>query len=104
LELINGLGVDIYTIINTIHDILGLPPFVPKYNTRRGVGIKGLLDDLIAVIPLDDLKALFEQKKQTSPDFQVVIAAIQSPEFKVSIHCVYFSYVSFCLWYVHTSI
>jgi hypothetical protein len=81
-------GVDAYGIINTVHDILGLPPYGSKYHTRRGVGINGLLQDVIANLPLDELKALFDEKKGTSPDFQDLLIAIQSDEFAVSIHCV----------------
>lgn len=98
MKFIGDLGIDIYTIINTIHDIIGLPPYQPKHSTRRGVGINGLLDDLIAVLPVEELKALYEEKLKTSPDFQALIAAIQSAEFAVSVHCVYLSYVSCCLW------
>jgi hypothetical protein len=71
-----------------------LPPFEQRHSARRGVGVSGLLEDVLAVLPLDDLKALFDEKVQTSEDFQALIAGIQSPEFAVSIHCVYLSYVS----------
>jgi hypothetical protein len=98
----NDLGVDIYELNNQIHDILGLPPFQPKQSTRRDVGLNGLIDDVINVLPVDESKALFDKKLQSSPEFQALIAGIQSPEFVVSIHCVYLSYVSCCLWYVHT--
>jgi len=104
VKFISDLGVDVYTIINTIHDILGLPPFQPRHSTRRGVGLSGLFQDIAAVLPLDELKALFNYKLETSKDFQALVAGIQSEEFSVSIHCVYLSYVSCCLWYVHTSV
>jgi len=71
-----------------------LPPIEPRHSARRGVGVSGLLEDVLAVLPLDNLKALFDEKVQTSKDFQALIAGIQSPEFAVSIHCVYLSYVS----------
>ncbi|XP_033606697.1 uncharacterized protein LOC111862841 isoform X2 [Cryptotermes secundus] len=76
------LGIDVNSIINLIHEIIGLPPYAARKNTRRGVGLNGLIDDLIAILPIDDLKALFEKKQQTSPDFKALIDAIQSPEFK----------------------
>jgi hypothetical protein len=98
----NDLGVDVYELDNQIHDILGLPPFQPKQSTRRGFGLNGLIDDVINVLPVHEFKALFDEKMQTSPVFQALVAAIQSPEFVVSIRCVYLSYVSYCLWCVHT--
>jgi hypothetical protein len=98
----NDLGVDVYELDNQIHDILGLPTFQPQQSIRRGVGLNGLIDDVIKVLPVDEFKALFDKKLQTSPEFQALVAAIQSHEFVVSIHRVYLSYVSCCLWYVHT--
>ncbi|GFG28203.1 hypothetical protein Cfor_06522, partial [Coptotermes formosanus] len=81
VRFINELGVDVYAIINKIHEILGLPPFEPKKDIRRGVGINGLIDDVIAVLPLEDLRALFDRKLETSEDFRALVKAIQSPEF-----------------------
>jgi hypothetical protein len=104
VKFFTDLGVDVNTIINTIHEFLGLPPYQPKHSTRRGVGFSGLIEDIIAILPVDELKALFDEKIQTSPEFQALIAGIQSPEFAVSIRCVYLSYVSCCLGYVHTSV
>jgi hypothetical protein len=68
-----------------IHEVIGLPPYAVRKNTRRGVGINGLIDDVIAVLPIDELKALFEEKLKTSEDFKVFIEAIRSPEFQVNI-------------------
>jgi hypothetical protein len=104
LKFINEYGVDVYEIIKEIHDILGLPPIQPTKTVRWGVGINGLIDDVIAVLPLDDLKALFEKKMETREYFKTLLTAIHSPEFLVSIHCVYLTYVSCCLCYVHTSV
>ncbi|KDR08524.1 uncharacterized protein LOC110839463 [Zootermopsis nevadensis] len=81
LKFINDLGIDVYEILNQVHEILGLPPFKPDKHSRRGVGINGLINDVIAVLPTDKLKELFEEKKETSEDFKALIAAIQSPEF-----------------------
>jgi hypothetical protein len=43
---------------------------------------------VISVLPIDELKALFEEKQKTSEDFKALINAIQSPEFKVNIQYV----------------
>jgi hypothetical protein len=97
-------GVDVYAALNTIHEILDLPPYVPKHSTRRGVGINGLIDDILAILPVDALKTLYDYKVQNSPDFKELDDAIHGPEFAVSIHCFYLSQVSCCLWYVHTCV
>jgi hypothetical protein len=41
---------------------------------------------LIAILPLDELRALFEEKLKSSEDFKALIDAIRSPEFKVNVH------------------
>ena len=56
---------------------------------------------MIAAFPLDEVKALFYKKVQSSQLYKALVPAIQTPECKVSIHCVYLSYVSCCFWCVH---
>jgi hypothetical protein len=92
LPFINDRGVDVYAIINKIHDTLGYPPFEPTNTTRTGVGFPGLIHDVIAAFPLADLKAYIEKKLETREYFKILVAAyktllttIRSPEFKVSI-------------------
>jgi hypothetical protein len=89
VKFINDQGVDVYAIINEIHDILGYPPYEPTNTTRVGVGIYGLIDDVIAVLPVDDLKAYFDEKMETREYFKTVVTALKYPVrvFVVSIHC-----------------
>jgi hypothetical protein len=104
LKFISDHGVDIYAIINEIYYILGLPPLQPTNITRMGIGMYGLIDDVIAVLPLDDLKALFYMKMESREYFKTIFTTIHSPVFAVSIHCVYLNFVGCCLCYVHTSV
>ena len=97
-----------YEIINEIRDILDLPPFQPTNTTR---GIQGLIDDMVAVLPLDELKALYDKKMETRKYLKTLKtlvtalqSALQSPLFVVSIHCVYLNFVSCCLCYTHTEL
>jgi len=69
-----------------------------------GVGIYGLIDDVIALLPLDDLKELFDKKMETREYFKAVVTVMHSPVFMVSIQCIYLPNVSCCLCYVHTSV
>jgi len=62
------------------------------------------MDDVVAVLPVNELKTLFDKKMETSKDFKSLVTAIHSPEFAVIIPCFYFSYVSCCLCYVHSSV
>jgi hypothetical protein len=104
LKFINEYGVDVYAVIKEIHDILESHPFEPTNTIRMGVGIYGLIDDVIAVLPLDELKALFEKKMETREYFRTLVTPFKSPVFMVSNHFVYLIYVSCCLCYVHTSV
>jgi hypothetical protein len=54
--------------------------------TRKGVGFLGLIEDVIAVLPLDELKALYEKETEIRECFQTLYTAIQSPVFRVSVH------------------
>ena len=91
-------------MVNEIHDILGYPTFQPTNNTRTGVGINGFIDDMIVVMHLDDMKTLFNKKMENNEHYMALVTLIQTPEFMVSIHCVYLSYISCCFWYVHISV
>jgi hypothetical protein len=111
LKYIDEYGVDVYAIVHEIYDIiseiyiiLGLPPLEPTYTTRTGVGIPGLIEDVITVLPLDELKVLIEKKVETKEYVKILYTVIHSPEFMVSIHGVYLTYVSCCLCYGHTCV
>jgi hypothetical protein len=104
VEFINEHGVDVYAIFNEIHDILGYPPYEPTNTTHMGVGIYGLIADVINVLPLDDFKALIHKKMDTRKYIKTLVTVLKSPEFVVSIHCFYLNFVSCCLCYVQTSV
>jgi len=87
-----------------IHDKLGLPPFLPTNTTRTGVGIYGLIEDVTAVLPLDELKVLLEKKLETREYIKALVTVMHSPVIVVSIQCVYLPFVSCQLSYVHTSV
>ena len=50
------------------------------------VSIYGLTDDVFAVLPLDDLKAVYHMKIETREYIKIVVTTIRSPVFVVSIH------------------
>jgi len=104
LKYINDDGVDVYAIITEIHDKLGLPPFIPTNTTRMGVGIYGLMDDMKAKLPINELKVLLERKMETREYVKALVTAIRSPVIVVSIQCVYLPFVSCQLSYVHISV
>ena len=83
MKFITDEGVDVYAIITEVYDILDLPPFQPTNTTRMGVGIYGFIDDVTAVLPLDDLKALFDKKMETREYFKILVTTLRSPVFVV---------------------
>jgi hypothetical protein len=86
LKYIDDNGVDVYGIVNAIHDTLGYPPFQPNNSTRTGTGFQGLKKDMIAALPFDDIKALVHNKLEKIEIYKALVAVIRTPEFKVSIH------------------
>ena len=77
-------GLDATEFLNTIHAIIGLDPFGGARSAAKGTGVNGLIDDIIAILPIDDLKALFDEKLESSPDFKALYDAIRGEEFQVT--------------------
>jgi hypothetical protein len=75
--------------LNEIRDFFDYPPFQPTNTARTGVGIYGLIDDEIAVLPLNNLTAFVQKETKTREFFRTLVTAFHAPEFTVNIHCVY---------------
>ncbi|XP_033212189.1 uncharacterized protein LOC117169791 [Belonocnema kinseyi] len=77
-------GLDVYTLINQIHDFLGLDHVVPP-TQRLGMmkitgGLPGLIADIKAVLPVEKIEALYQEKLVSSKDFAILIQRLGSPE------------------------
>ncbi|XP_067014207.2 protein G12 [Anabrus simplex] len=78
-------GVHIYEQINQLHEALKLPllPIPPSHTSKRSRrSLDSMLDEIIAVLPREQLWALLQHKKQNSPAFKAFIARVQSDEFQ----------------------
>lgn len=79
-------GLDIYGMVNKLHEIIGLPPIVLIEKTRPSAqitgGIAGLWQDIKAVLPIEDIKALYHEKLETSPAFAELVNRLSSPKFQ----------------------
>nr|CAD7605346.1 unnamed protein product [Timema genevievae] len=83
-------GIDIYTFLNKINDLLGLPHVEPKTRSLPSKrSFRDFLDKIEAVLPLDKLVALFNEKKESSPDFAAFVEKISSPEFRAFVDKMY---------------
>ncbi|KAB5426442.1 hypothetical protein F9Z99_23340 [Bacteroides fragilis] len=72
-------GVDVVPTLNKVADFLHLPHFPNSGELRfghdaavykKGKGLKGLVEDVLALLPFDKLEKLFKEKLESSADFK----------------------------------
>ncbi|XP_012232432.2 uncharacterized protein [Linepithema humile] len=83
-------GVNVIEAIQQFHRSIGMEEYVPpkiesllthKAGLQKiGDGMKGMLEDLYAVLPLDKIDALYKEKMMNSEVFAEFIAKMSSPE------------------------
>ncbi|XP_011299770.1 uncharacterized protein [Fopius arisanus] len=77
-------GLEIYDLVNELHKLIGLPNIKPDLMARKITGgVSGLIDDIIAILPVDKIKALYHEKLEKSPEFKNLIERLRSPKFQV---------------------
>ncbi|XP_049855388.1 uncharacterized protein LOC126335954 [Schistocerca gregaria] len=77
-------GLDVYYYINWVHDLIGIPQLTPPFDATRSTQSRSLatmVDDIIAILPEEELEALCQEKLQTSPEFKEMYDRMRSPEF-----------------------
>ncbi|XP_035728680.1 uncharacterized protein LOC118444480 [Vespa mandarinia] len=92
LNYIYRAGVDIYYYVNRILRHIGVDELKPPKSFSEYAitgGFKGLVEDVKKLIPKDKIKALYNQKLQTSPAFKELMDHFNSPEFKKLYDAVY---------------
>uniref|UniRef100_A0AAG5D0U6 Protein G12 n=1 Tax=Anopheles atroparvus TaxID=41427 RepID=A0AAG5D0U6_ANOAO len=82
LNYLEDAGVPAYESLNAVAAFLGLPALKPTVRSLRTGGLNGLLDEALALLPHEELEALFEDKLQTSPEFKALFEKLQSFEYK----------------------
>lgn len=78
-------GLQVYKALDLLHQFLGIPPFKPSAMKRfsaRGTGLRGLIDDIKALLPLDQFETMFNDKLNSSPDFAAFMKQMKSDEIK----------------------
>ncbi|XP_053672914.1 protein G12-like [Anopheles nili] len=85
LDLLNYLedaGVPAYDSLNAVANFFGLTPLKPSVRSLRTGGLNGLLQEALALLPNEELEALFDEKMKTSPEFKELFEKLQSFEYK----------------------
>ncbi|EAT34152.1 AAEL013584-PA [Aedes aegypti] len=70
-----------YDALNTVADFLGLhhvKPTVRNLNTRS---LNGFVEEVLALLPLKEFESLFEDKLQTSPEFQAFFEKLRTLDY-----------------------
>ncbi|XP_014605826.1 PREDICTED: uncharacterized protein LOC106787725 [Polistes canadensis] len=83
-------GVDIYYLLNRLHDYIHLPKLTPP-SSYYGItgGYKGLVADVKALMPNDQLKVLYQKKLQSSSAFKELVQHLSSKEFQTIVNTLY---------------
>ncbi|KAG7187706.1 hypothetical protein KM043_016762 [Ampulex compressa] len=94
MNYIQKAGVDIYFLVNELNKFIGIeeitPPQMALFATLKITGgIRGFVDDVKALLPLDKLEELYNYKLKNSKVFANFIAQLQSPEFQKIVDTVY---------------
>uniref|UniRef100_A0A182N8T4 Protein G12 n=1 Tax=Anopheles dirus TaxID=7168 RepID=A0A182N8T4_9DIPT len=86
LNYLEEAGVPAYDSLNAVADFFGLAPLKPtvrsSFHLVRSGGLNGLLEEAVALLPLDELEALFEKKLQTSAEFKALFEKMQNFDHK----------------------
>lgn len=93
MDYIHHAGIDIYKIVNLLNDALGLdrltPPDFAMITKQITGGIRGYVDDIMAILPMDRLNSMYEEKLKNSPEFAKFVEQLQSDNFQEIVNQVY---------------
>ncbi|RLU27030.1 hypothetical protein DMN91_000829 [Ooceraea biroi] len=93
MDYVHHAGVDIYYLVNILNDFIGLPRLTAPETFRIGEqitgGINGYFKDIEALIPVEEIKALYKKKLAESEVFRNFIAQLSSENFQNIVNKVY---------------
>lgn len=81
INYIQNAGVDAYYLVNKVNSFLGIPALQKPGAQVYGItgGVRGLIDDIKALLPKDKIKALYYKELANSKVFADLIARLKSP-------------------------
>ncbi|XP_028030150.1 uncharacterized protein LOC114242992 [Bombyx mandarina] len=74
-------GYDFGFAFDFINNALNMPPFEPKTPLRNKKGISGVFEEMMAALPFEEMKKLFEDKLETSTEISELFKIINSEEY-----------------------
>lgn len=93
MKYIHEAGIDIYTIVNILNNFIGLPSLTPPDSVfvkpHITGGIRGFVDDIMDILPKDELDELYETKLKESKAFKKFIDQLKSENFQEIVNQVY---------------
>ncbi|CAD6240056.1 GSCOCG00002481001-RA-CDS, partial [Cotesia congregata] len=81
-------GLNVYDLVNKLHDFVGLPHLPKPSGSLKKVttnGVAGLIAEIKALLPFEEIKAMYYHKLETSVHFKQLVERLQSPEFQAII-------------------
>ncbi|XP_001661186.2 protein G12 [Aedes aegypti] len=85
LDYLEEAGVEAYAFFNDIAALLGLSQIKPAMKIDHPVSTRSLsdfVDAILALLPEEELLALFEHKLETSADFKAFFEKVKSTDFQ----------------------
>ncbi|XP_035776780.1 protein G12-like isoform X2 [Anopheles albimanus] len=82
LNYLEEAGIPAYDALNAVAEFLGLNPLKFKGKLATTGGLKGLLDELLELLPHAELEALFEEKLVSSSEFKALFERLQNFDYK----------------------
>jgi len=91
MDYVHNAGIDIYKMVNDLNSALKLPPLTaPSYfGTYITGGINGYIQDILNVLPQQQLRDLYEKKLKTSEAFADLVAQLKSDNFQQLVNQIY---------------
>ncbi|XP_029172515.1 protein G12 [Nylanderia fulva] len=94
MDYIHDAGIDIYKMVNMLNDVLDLdhltpPDYAAVTKQKISGGIRGYVDDILAILPADELNDLYEDKLENSPAFAKFVKQLESDNFQKIVNKVY---------------
>jgi len=89
--LCDDLQFNINFYFETINDLLKIVPMemtFPRPTTRKRPGVVGLIEDVIAILPLEDYERKFNELAESNEDVQTVIGLFKGDLFRVVVDTV----------------